>query len=73
LTAALKEGQIALAALDVTEQEPLQSQSELRGLDNVIITPHCGLVLGGSTAQPAGTGSPGSSPGIKRKSSAQPH
>lgn len=40
LAAALKKGQIAAAALDVTEQEPLQEQSELRGMDNVIITPH---------------------------------
>jgi phosphoglycerate dehydrogenase-like enzyme len=40
LTAALREGSIAGAGLDVFEHEPLDSSSELWTLPNVIITPH---------------------------------
>lgn len=40
LVRALKEGWIAGAGLDVFEQEPLPSHSELWGMDNVTITPH---------------------------------
>jgi phosphoglycerate dehydrogenase-like enzyme len=40
LVRALKEGWIAGAALDVFEQEPLAPDSELWGMDNVILTPH---------------------------------
>jgi phosphoglycerate dehydrogenase-like enzyme len=40
LVRALKEGWIAGAALDVFEQEPLPTESELWGLENVIVTPH---------------------------------
>lgn len=40
LIAALKARQIAGAGLDVFEAEPLSKESELWGLDNVIITPH---------------------------------
>jgi phosphoglycerate dehydrogenase-like enzyme len=40
LTAALKEGRIAGAALDVVEREPLSPESELWDLPNVIVTPH---------------------------------
>jgi phosphoglycerate dehydrogenase-like enzyme len=40
LVRALKEGWIAGAALDVFEQEPLPPESELWGMDNVILTPH---------------------------------
>lgn len=40
LIAALKDGTIAGAALDVTTPEPLPSESELWTLPNVILTPH---------------------------------
>jgi phosphoglycerate dehydrogenase-like enzyme len=40
LVRALKEGRIAGAALDVFQQEPLSGESELWGMDNVIVTPH---------------------------------
>jgi phosphoglycerate dehydrogenase-like enzyme len=40
LTQALRTRQIAGAALDVFEQEPLPPESPLWGLDNLLITPH---------------------------------
>jgi D-3-phosphoglycerate dehydrogenase len=40
LIAALKNGDIAGAGLDVFEKEPLAIDSELRELNNVILTPH---------------------------------
>lgn len=40
LVRALKEGWIAGAALDVFEQEPLPAESELWGLENVVLSPH---------------------------------
>lgn len=38
---ALKENRIAGAALDVLEAEPWPQESPLRGLDKLIVTPHC--------------------------------
>ena len=40
LIRALKEGWIAGAALDVTEPEPPPEDSPLRGIENLILTPH---------------------------------
>lgn len=40
LVRALKEGEIAGAGLDVFESEPLPAESELWGMENVIISPH---------------------------------
>lgn len=40
LICALKEGWIAGAALDVTEPEPPPEDSPLRGIENLILTPH---------------------------------
>lgn len=42
LIAAIKDGKVAAAALDVFEKEPLQPDSELLKLENVIATPHLG-------------------------------
>mgnify|MGYP001178172448 CR=1 FL=1 len=44
LVAALREGEIAGAGLDVFEQEPLPSDHPLWKMDNVIMTPHNGGV-----------------------------
>ena len=40
LAQALREGQIAAAAIDVVETEPLPAESELWELENLLITPH---------------------------------
>ncbi len=42
LIEALRNGIIAGAGLDVFEEEPLPSTSELWGVDNVVLTPHLG-------------------------------
>jgi D-3-phosphoglycerate dehydrogenase / 2-oxoglutarate reductase len=47
LTQALRDGQVAGAALDVFEVEPLPADSPLRDAPNVVLTPH----LGASTAE----------------------
>jgi phosphoglycerate dehydrogenase-like enzyme len=44
LLAALKEKRIAGAGLDVFDVEPLPQGHPLRGLDNVVLTPHLGYV-----------------------------
>jgi phosphoglycerate dehydrogenase-like enzyme len=48
LIAALREGMIASAGLDVFTLEPLQFDSPLTELDNVILTPHIGGGTGGA-------------------------
>ncbi len=47
LIAALQEGRLAAAALDVFSKESLPADHPLRSLDNVVLTPH----LGASTAE----------------------
>jgi D-3-phosphoglycerate dehydrogenase / 2-oxoglutarate reductase len=47
LAVALREGQVAAAALDVFEAEPLPADSPLRDAPNLVVTPH----LGASTAE----------------------
>jgi D-3-phosphoglycerate dehydrogenase / 2-oxoglutarate reductase len=47
LTLALQNGQVASAALDVFETEPLPADSPLRTAPNLVLTPH----LGASTAE----------------------
>jgi phosphoglycerate dehydrogenase-like enzyme len=44
LVRALESGKIRGAALDVFTEEPLPGDSPLRGLDNVVLTPHVGYV-----------------------------
>ena len=47
LVAALESGEISAAALDVFATEPLPEDSPLRGIPNLVLTPH----LGASTAE----------------------
>ena len=42
LAAALAEGKVAGAALDVFDREPLPPESPLRGAPNIVLTPHLG-------------------------------
>ncbi len=44
LIAALKEGRLAHAALDVYDREPLPAEHPLRRMDNVTLSPHLGYV-----------------------------
>jgi glyoxylate/hydroxypyruvate reductase A len=44
IIAALKDGRLHGASLDVFETEPLQATSELWGFDNVVITPHAAAI-----------------------------
>ncbi len=44
LIAALREGRIAAAGLDVYDHEPLPSDSELLTLPNAVLLPHLGYV-----------------------------
>lgn len=50
LLAALRKRRIAGAGLDVFWQEPLPPEHELRGLDNVVLTPHLGYATPGNLA-----------------------
>ena len=52
LIAALKEGRIGGAGLDVFEQEPVDPQNPLLNMENVIVTPH----MAGSSLQAATEG-----------------
>lgn len=47
LAAALNSGKVAAAGLDVYVEEPLVESSPLRGIDNLVLTPH----LGASTVE----------------------
>ena len=47
LAAALSSGQLRGAAIDVFETEPLPKDSDLWGLQNTILTPHCSSVYDG--------------------------
>jgi D-3-phosphoglycerate dehydrogenase / 2-oxoglutarate reductase len=51
LARALREGWLAGAALDVFEEEPLPASSPLRGMDNVILTPHAAYFSSPAVAQ----------------------
>ncbi len=46
LVAALKDGSIGAAALDVFETEPLPAESPLWGMEKVIVTPHVAAATG---------------------------
>ena len=46
LVAALREGRLYAAGLDVTEPEPLPADSPLWDMENVMISPHCSALSG---------------------------
>jgi D-3-phosphoglycerate dehydrogenase len=50
LAAAVREGRLGGAALDVFENEPLPADSELRTLPNVLLTPHAAFFSDSSLA-----------------------
>ena len=53
LAAALREGRIAAAGLDVYEREPLDPTSPLASLPNVVLTPHIGSASAGTRTRMA--------------------
>ena len=59
LIAALRDGQIAGAGIDVYEVEPLPVDHPLRSLDNVLLTPHMGYVTHDNIAKYVQSGSGG--------------
>jgi D-3-phosphoglycerate dehydrogenase len=54
LVAALQRGELAGAALDVTDPEPLPADHRLRTRDDVVLTPHTAFSSDGSLAELAG-------------------
>ncbi|MEH3144225.1 MAG: D-2-hydroxyacid dehydrogenase family protein [Methylobacterium frigidaeris] len=48
LVAALREGRLGAAGLDVYDQEPLPADHPLRALPNAVLTPHLGYVTEGT-------------------------
>ncbi|MEP0507141.1 MAG: NAD(P)-dependent oxidoreductase, partial [Aurantimonas coralicida] len=44
LVAALQDNRIAGAAIDVYDEEPLPADDPLRGVPNLVLTPHVGYV-----------------------------
>ena len=51
LVAALRDGTVARAGLDVTEEEPIAADSPLLGLENVLLTGHSAASSTGSAAE----------------------